>query len=74
MLPPVLLLCLQLLNSNCVFLVKPPTILRPTETRTENEAIEIAVTKLLLKSYYDIVRKNVEDSVPKAIMHFLVRS
>lgn len=74
MLPPILLLCLQLLNSKYVFLVKPPTILRPTETRTENEAIEIAVTKLLLKSYYDIVRKNVEDSVPKAIMHFLVRT
>lgn len=34
--------------------------------------MEIAITKLLLKSYYDIVRKNVEDSVPKAIMHFLV--
>ncbi|XP_057525877.1 dynamin-related protein 3A-like [Amaranthus tricolor] len=55
-----------------IHLKEPPTILRPTETRTENEAIEIAVTKLLLKSYYDIVRKNVEDSVPKAIMHFLV--
>ena len=64
---------LQLLNSNmCDSLLKPPTILRPAETQTENEAIENAVTKLLLKSYYDIVRKNVEDSVPKAIMHFLV--
>ncbi|GFS43625.1 dynamin-related protein 3A [Actinidia rufa] len=36
------------------------------------EATEMAVTKLLLKSYYDIVRKNIEDSIPKAIMHFLV--
>ncbi|KAF8377400.1 hypothetical protein HHK36_030777 [Tetracentron sinense] len=51
---------------------QPPTILRPSETHSEQETIEIAVTKLLLRSYYDIVRKNIEDSVPKAIMHFLV--
>ncbi|GMH17911.1 hypothetical protein Nepgr_019752 [Nepenthes gracilis] len=55
-----------------IHLKEPPTILKPPETHTENEAIEIAVTKLLLMSYYDIVRKNVEYSVPKAIMHFLV--
>ncbi|XP_068331884.1 dynamin-related protein 3A-like [Pyrus communis] len=52
---------------------EPPSILRPVET-TENEAAEIIVTKLLLKSYYDIVRKNIQDLVPKAIMHFLVNS
>lgn len=39
---------------------------------SEQEAIAIAVTKLLLGSYYVIVRKNIEDIVPKAIMHFLV--
>lgn len=55
-----------------IFVMQPPAILRPTESQTENEAIEIVVTKLLLRSYYDIVRKNIEDSVPKAIMHFLV--
>ncbi|KAL6211439.1 hypothetical protein ACLB2K_016665 [Fragaria x ananassa] len=51
---------------------EPPTVLKPTENHSEQETIEIAVTKLLLRSYYDIVRKNIEDSVPKAIMHFLV--
>uniref|UniRef100_A0A6V7QTK1 Dynamin-related protein 3A-like n=1 Tax=Ananas comosus var. bracteatus TaxID=296719 RepID=A0A6V7QTK1_ANACO len=51
---------------------EPPIILKPSESQTEQEALEIAITKLLLKSYYDIVRKNIEDSVPKAIMHFLV--
>lgn len=53
---------------------KPPTVLRPTENQSEEEGIEIGATKLLLRSYYDIVRKNIEDSVPKAIMHFLVFS
>ncbi|KAL2490929.1 Dynamin-related protein 3A [Abeliophyllum distichum] len=54
-----------------IHLREPPAVLRPSETHAE-EAIEIAVTKLLLRSYYDIVRKNIEDSIPKAIMHFLV--
>ncbi|KAK8966142.1 Dynamin-related protein 3A [Platanthera guangdongensis] len=49
----------------------PPAILKPPEIQSEQEALEIAITKLLLKSYYDIVRKNIEDIVPKAIMHFL---
>ncbi|XP_048444152.1 dynamin-related protein 3A [Pyrus x bretschneideri] len=52
---------------------EPPSILRPIET-TDNEAAEIIITKLLLQSYYDIVRKNMQDLVPKAIMHFLVNS
>ncbi|BBN03544.1 dynamin 1-like protein [Marchantia polymorpha subsp. ruderalis] len=51
---------------------EPPTVLRATDAQTEQETVEIAVTRLLLKSYYDIVRKNIQDSVPKAIMHFLV--
>lgn len=61
-----------ILISKCSIFAKPPTILRPSESHSEQEAIEIAVTKLLLRSYYDIVRKNIEDCVPKAIMHFLV--
>ncbi|KAG5548431.1 hypothetical protein RHGRI_013949 [Rhododendron griersonianum] len=59
-------------SGNGIVSEQPPTILRSSETRSDHEGMEIAVTKLLLKSYYDIVRKNVEDSVPKAIMHFLV--
>ncbi|KAK9287550.1 hypothetical protein L1049_015971 [Liquidambar formosana] len=55
-----------------IHLREPPTILRPSESHSEQETIEIAVTKLLLRSYYDIVRRNIEDAVPKAIMHFLV--
>ncbi|KAM7470595.1 hypothetical protein LguiA_008778 [Lonicera macranthoides] len=55
-----------------IHLREPPTVLRPTETHSDEENLEITVTKLLLRSYYDIVRKNVEDAIPKAIMHFLV--
>lgn len=55
-----------------IHLQEPPTVLRASETPSEQEAIEIAATKLLLSSYFDIVRKIIEDSVPKAIMHFLV--
>lgn len=68
------LICLIYSNKYLLMFFKPPTILRPTEGHSEQEAVEIAVTKLLLRSYYDIVRKNIEDSIPKAIMHFLVFS
>ncbi|KAG0540752.1 hypothetical protein BDA96_03G436200 [Sorghum bicolor] len=51
---------------------EPPVVLKPSEHQSDQEVLEIAITKLLLKSYYNIVRKNVEDFIPKAIMHFLV--
>ncbi|XP_039120893.1 dynamin-related protein 3A-like isoform X1 [Dioscorea cayenensis subsp. rotundata] len=57
---------------SAIQLKEPPVVLKMSENQTEQEAVEVAITKLLLKSYYDIVRKNIEDSVPKAIMHFLV--
>ncbi|XP_071729906.1 dynamin-related protein 3A-like [Rutidosis leptorrhynchoides] len=59
-------------SSSLIHLKEPPTVLRPSDTNSDQEAIEINITKLLLRSYYDIVRKNIEDYVPKAIMHFLV--
>lgn len=54
------------------FINQPPTVLRSNDAQTEQETVEISVTRLLLKSYYEIVSKNIQDSVPKAIMHFLV--
>ncbi|CAL5032571.1 unnamed protein product [Urochloa decumbens] len=51
-------------------LKEPPIKLKPSET--EQGATEVAIVKLLIKSYYDIVRKSIEDAIPKAIMHFLV--
>ncbi|KAK2437252.1 Dynamin-related protein 3A [Trifolium repens] len=60
--------------SSIIHLREPPAVLRPSERSSETLAVEITVTKLLLRSYYEIVRKNVEDFVPKAIMHFLVNN
>ncbi|KAH7847695.1 hypothetical protein Vadar_029160 [Vaccinium darrowii] len=57
---------------SAIQLREPPAVLRPAETQTAGEAVEVIVTKLLLSSYFDIVRKNIQDLVPKAIMHFLV--
>ncbi|KAK7319506.1 hypothetical protein RJT34_04227 [Clitoria ternatea] len=57
-----------------IHLREPPPVLRPSDSNLETETVEITVTKLLLRSYYDIVKKNVEDLVPKAIMHFLVNN
>ncbi|GJZ27057.1 dynamin-related protein 3A, partial [Tanacetum coccineum] len=59
-------------SSSMIHLREPPAVLRPSDANSDQENIEINVTKLLLRSYYDIVRKNIEDYVPKAIMHFLV--
>lgn len=52
-----------------MFCLKPPSILRP---HSDQWTVVIAITKLVLRSYCDIVRKKNEDLIPKAIMHFLV--
>lgn len=58
--------------STTIHLKEPPTILKSSETLSDQDAVEIEATKRLLSSYFDIVRKNFEDFVPKSIMHFLV--
>ena len=39
---------------------------------TQREEHDCQVIERLIRSYYLIIRKNIQDSVPKAIMHFLV--
>ncbi|KAL5370135.1 putative dynamin-related protein [Cryptosporidium parvum] len=41
---------------------------------SEREKIESDVIKFFIVSYFNIVRKNVADSVPKAIMYFMVNA
>ncbi|XP_076906516.1 dynamin-related protein 3A-like [Bidens hawaiensis] len=58
--------------SSTIHLREPPLTLSSLEMHSEHEAMALVVTKLLLESYYTIVRKNIQDFVPKAIMHFMV--
>ncbi|KAK9501433.1 hypothetical protein O3M35_012156 [Rhynocoris fuscipes] len=44
----------------------------PSRVLSEKEQRECAVIEQLIKSYFYIVRKSIQDSVPKAVMHFLV--
>ena len=50
--------------------------LQPSTTNvrklTPKEEHDCQVIERLIRSYFLIIRKNIQDSVPKAIMHFLV--
>jgi len=49
-----------------------PATIKPTSPLTDKENFETELIKHLLVSYFNIVRKNVKDTVPKSVMHFLV--
>ncbi|KAK4542271.1 vacuolar protein sorting-associated protein 1 [Oleoguttula mirabilis] len=50
----------------------PPPTLKASGTLSEKEQQEVEVIKLLIQSYYNIVRRTMIDMVPKAIMLKLV--
>jgi len=50
----------------------PPPIIRPQNALNERETMETEVIKLLIHSYYNIVKREMIDMVPKAIMLTLV--
>lgn len=51
----------------------PPPTLKASGTLSEKETQEVEVIKLLITSYYNIVRRTMIDMVPKAIMLNLVQ-
>ncbi|CAG9314128.1 unnamed protein product [Blepharisma stoltei] len=52
--------------------MSPPSSLQPSSKMTNDEKEQIEMIKILIKSYFDIVRVNIGDLVPKTIMGFLV--
>jgi len=49
-----------------------PILIKPVGPLSSKESFETDLITKLLESYFTIVRKNIQDTIPKAIMHFLV--
>ena len=62
------------LDGGSLTLHEPPSMLRATEPETDEQLLQVKVTRILLRSYFSIVRASLVDTVPKAVMHFLVNA
>ncbi|KAJ5398203.1 Vacuolar protein sorting-associated protein 1 [Penicillium cosmopolitanum] len=51
----------------------PPPTLKASASLSEREATEVEVIKLLITSYFNIVKRTMIDMVPKAVMYTLVQ-
>jgi len=51
-----------------------PMTIKAEGVLSEREVVETELIKSLMESYFNIVRKNTQDTIPKSIMHFLVAS
>ena len=50
----------------------PPPVLVVDDGPSEQDGIEVEVTRMLVDSYFRIVRSTLQDMVPKVVMQFLV--
>ena len=50
----------------------PPPVLKATGQMTERETMETEVIKLLISSYFSIVKRTIADIIPKALMLKLI--
>ncbi|KAH7927062.1 VpsA protein [Leucogyrophana mollusca] len=58
--------------ANAPVMESPPAIIRPQSALSERETMETEVIKLLIHSYFNIVKREMIDMVPKAIVLTLV--
>ena len=49
-----------------------PTVIKVSENAKPREQTETEMIKRLITSYFNVVKKNINDSVPKTIVTFLV--
>ena len=61
-------------ENGVVSLMEPPGRILASEPETDEELLQVLVTRILLGSYFAISRGVLADTVPKAVMHFLVNS
>ncbi|OLY82069.1 Vacuolar protein sorting-associated protein 1 [Smittium mucronatum] len=63
----------QAKNKRPTIMDPPPSILKASGVLSEREQMETDVIKLLIQSYYNIVKRTMIDMIPKAIMLKLVQ-
>ena len=61
-------------NEGKIALPIVPDIVATSEDPSEREKIEAEIIKFFIVSYFNVVRKNIADYVPKAIMYFMVNT